>query len=242
MLISRQSVKGSAEDFHRLDNATLTVSQIKNNTYDWQYEKLDPNDFLVTNSPKYTPRYQGGSSTNKAIEQARKDVEKEAKKAAKETEKQFEKEIDFFERRTQVLSDAFANLEKGMENVFGADARNALVTAQIGVTDEEINNYTDALAMYRQKANEALSGVSSDLRGKIKDSAVQFTDFVGDGNEDVVKAMEAYEGWTDKVADCTQKLEELKTRIRQLELQKFNNIVEEMACLFVKHPFFSFLF
>lgn len=174
-----------------------------------------------------------------------KDLEKEkdkinnalddSKKKSKEAEDQFEKTIDFFERRVQVLSDAFSSLEKGMENVFGADAKNTLVTAQIGVIDEEINNYSDALAMYHQKANEALSGVSSDLRDKIKDGAIQLTDFVGDGNEEVVEAMEAYEGWTDKVADCTQKLEELKTQIRQLELQKFNNIIEDFTNQFDIH-------
>lgn len=235
--INEKGANGSAGDFKRLDYATKTVSDIKNHTYDWQYQKLNANDFKINSSsaPKYTPKYRGGSSTNKAIDQAKKDAEKEAKKAEKEAEKQFEKEIDFFERRIQVLSDAFANLEKGMENVFGADAKNALVTAQIGIVDEEINNYTDALAMYRKKANEALSGVSSDLRDKIKDGAVQITDFVGDGTEDVVEAMEAYEGWADKVADCTQKLEELKTQIRQLELQKFNNIIEDFTNQFDIH-------
>lgn len=233
--INEKGANGSAGDFKRLDYATKTVSDIKNHSYDWQYEKLNPNDFKINSSPKYTPQYKGGSNTNKAIEQAKKDSEKEAKKAAKEAENQFEKTIDFFERRVQVLSDAFTNLEKGMENVFGADVKNALVTAQIGIVDEEINNYTDALAMYRQKANEALSGVSSDLRDKIKDGAVQLTDFIGDGNEEVVEAMEAYEGWADKVADCTQKLEELKTQIRQLELQKFNNIVEDFTNQFDIH-------
>lgn len=168
-------------------------------------------------------KYGGGSNTNKAIEQARKN----AQDAAKETEDTYEKLFDFFERRIKVLQDSFDNLEKGMKNVFGADAKNALVTAQIGVVDEQINNYTDALAMYRQKANDALSGVSSDLRDKIVNGAVQITDFIGKGNEEVVEAMEAYKGWADKVADCTQKLEELKTQIRQLELQKFNNIMEE---------------
>ena len=47
-------------------------------------------------------------------------------------------------------------------NVFGADAKNTLLSTQIGILDEEVSNYTDALAMYRQKANEALSGLDSD--------------------------------------------------------------------------------
>ncbi|MCI8597930.1 MAG: hypothetical protein HFJ10_05750 [Lachnospiraceae bacterium] len=114
-----------------------------------------------------------------------------------------------------------------MKNVFGADAKNTLLTAQIGVLDEEVNNYTDALSMYRQKADEALSGMDSDLRDKIVNGAVQLTDFMGKGNEDIVEAIEAYQDWAGKVADCTQKLEELTTQIRQLELQKFNNIMED---------------
>ena len=214
----------------QLDYSTMIKDSVENSTYDWEYKKLNANDFKV-NSAKYKPKYTGGSSTNKAIEQAKKDAEK----ASKESEKQFKETIDFFERRIQVLQDAFENLEKGMENVFGADAKNTLLSAQIGIVNEEINNYTDALAMYRQKADEALSGVSSDLRDKIKDGAVQITDFVGDGNEEVVDAMNAYEGWADKVADCTQKLEELKTQIRQLELQKFNNIIEDFTNQFDIH-------
>lgn len=214
----------------QLDYSTMIKDSVENSTYDWEYKKLNANDFKV-NSAKYKPKYTGGSNTNKAIEQAKKDAEK----ASKESEKQFKETIDFFERRIQVLQDAFENLEKGMENVFGADAKNTLLSAQIGIVNEEINNYTDALAMYRQKADEALSGVSSDLRDKIKDGAVQITDFVGDGNEEVVDAMKAYEGWADKVADCTQKLEELKTQIRQLELQKFNNIIEDFTNQFDIH-------
>lgn len=214
----------------QLDYATMLKDSVENSTYDWEFKKLNANDFKV-NSAKYKPKYTGGSSTNKAIEQAKKDAEK----ASKETENQFKETVDYFERRIEVLTNAFENLEKGMENVFGADAKNTLLSAQIGIANEEINNYTDALAMYRQKADEALSGIDSELRDKIINGAVEITDFIGDGNKEVVEAMEAYEGWADKVADCTQKLEELKAQIRQLELQKFNNIVEDFTNQFDIH-------
>ena len=163
----------------------------------------------------------------KQLEKEKDALNKATKDSSNSAKDEFNDEVDFFERRVKVLQNAFENLEKGMSNVFGADAKNTLVTAQIGIVDEQINNYTDALAMYRQKANDALSGVSADLRDKIVNGAVQITDFVGKGNEEVIEAIENYQGWADKVADCTQKLEELKTQIRQLELQKFNNIMEE---------------
>lgn len=81
--------------------------------------------------------------------------------------------------------------------------------------------------MYGQKANEALSKLPSDIAAKIKDGAVDLTTFVGDGNQDVVEAIKDYENWADKVADCKKQLAELRTSIRQLELDKFNHIMED---------------
>ena len=83
--------------------------------------------------------------------------------------------------------------------------------------------------MYTQKANEALSKLPSDIAAKVKDGAVDLTTFVGEGNKDVVEAINDYEKWADKVADCKQELAELKAAIRQLELEKFNNIMEEFT-------------
>ena len=81
--------------------------------------------------------------------------------------------------------------------------------------------------MYTQKANEALSKLPADIAAKVKDGAVALTDFIGDGNKDVVEAIKEYEEWADKGADCQQNLAELKKEIRQLELEKFNNIMED---------------
>lgn len=169
-----------------------------------------------------------------------KDLEKEKKKindalddaksgSTKKVKDEYEELFDFFQRRATVLQDAFDNLGKGIENVVGSAAKNKLVSAQIGIVDEQLNNYTDALAMYKEKADEALSGIDSTLKDKIINGSVSLTDFIGDGNEEVVDALKNYQEWSNKIADCTQKLEELKTQLRQLELQKFNNIIEEFT-------------
>lgn len=157
------------------------------------------------------PKYTGGTDTAKA---------KEAQKKAKET-------FDYFERRIEVLNQSISKLEAGMENVLGADAKNTLLSAQIGIVDEEIRNYTNALGMYQQKADEALSKVDASLRDKIVNGAIEVQDFIGENSDDVVEAMNNYKKWADKISDCSVKLEELKSKIRQLELQKFNNIMED---------------
>ena len=149
--------------------------------------------------------------------------------STKEKKDEYKELFDFFERRIKNLNAALSLLKTNLDNVTGSFAKNKLIDAEIGISEEKFKNYSDALNMYTQKANEALSKLPSDIAEKIKDGAVDLTTFIGDGNKDVVEAIKDYEQWADKVADCKQELAELKTAIRQLELEKFNNIVEEFT-------------
>lgn len=176
---------------------------------------------------KLPPAYAGSSATQQAISDAADKAQTEATKSVDEIEDSFEELIDFFDRRNKVLSDSLDLLKTNLENVTGAFAKNKLVDAQLSVSEEKFKNYSDALHMYGQKANEALSKLPSDIAAKIKDGAVDLTTFVGDGNQDVVEAIKDYENWADKVADCKKQLAELRTSIRQLELDKFNHIMED---------------
>ena len=174
-----------------------------------------------------------------------KDLEKEkdklnsaiddAKGSSAEAKDEYEELFDFFERRVKVLDDALPLLKTNLDNVTGSFAENKLVDAQLDITEEKFRNYSDALNMYTLKANEALSKLPSDIAAKIKDGTVDLTTFIGDGNKDVVEAIKDYEQWADKVADCKQKLAELKTAIRQLELDKFNNTMADFKNQFDLH-------
>lgn len=161
---------------------------------------------------------------NKSLDNA-----KSGSGSSKETKDEYEELFDFFERRLKVLDNVLSLLKTNLDNVTGSFAKNKLIDAELGVTEEKFKNYSDALNMYTQKANEALSKLPSDIAAKIKDGAVDLTTFIGDGNKEVVEAIKDYEQWADKVADCKQELAELRTAIRQLELEKFNNIMEEFS-------------
>lgn len=153
----------------------------------------------------------------------------DAKSGASSTKNEFKELFDFFERRVKVLDNAISLLGSNLENVMGSFAKNQLIDAEVNLNAEKINNYTDALAMYTEKANQALASIPNDIAQKIQNGAVDLTTFIGDGNEEVVDAIKDYEQWTDKVADCKQELAELKEEIRQLELEKFNNIIEDFT-------------
>lgn len=169
--------------------------------------------------------YNGGANVAKALD----DANKSAQSSAKETKDTYEELFDFFERRIDVLNNALELLNANLENVIGSNGKNQLIDAQIGINKESINNYTDALAMYQSKASEALSKIPADFQDKIVNGAVALTDFIGSGNEDLVEAIKEYQKWADKVSDCQQELAKLKETIRQLELDKFNNIIEDFT-------------
>lgn len=149
--------------------------------------------------------------------------------SANEQEDTYDELFDYFERRLTVLNDSAELLDKNLENVVGSMAKNTLLDAKGGILREEMNNYEDALNMYQQKADEAFNKLPADIQARIKDGAVALTEFIGQGNEEVVEAMNDYQNWADKVSDVKQNLAELKETLRQLELQKFNNIVEDFT-------------
>ena len=153
----------------------------------------------------------------------------DSENSANEQEDTYDELFDYFERRLDVLNNAAELLDKNLENVVGSMAKNTLLDAKGGILKEQMNNYEDALNMYQQKADEAFNKLPADIQARIKDGAVALTEFIGQGNEEVVEAMNDYKNWADKVDDVKQNLAELKETLRQLELQKFNNIVEDFT-------------
>lgn len=160
---------------------------------------------------------------------------KDKKDSSKKEKDEYKEVFDFFDHRTNVLDNALSILKANLDNVTGSFAKNNLIDAELGITEEKFKNYSDALNMYTQKANDALSKLPADIAAKVKDGAVDLTTFVGDGNKEVVEAIKDYEQWADKVSDCKQELAELRTAIRQLELEKFNNIMEDFTNQFDLH-------
>lgn len=213
-------------------DALKTVEQINNGTFKYNYQKIDRSKFSVADYD-IKPKYSGAKTTADAIEKANKSASDSAKDAAEEAKKAYSDWFDFMDVRVEKINDAFTNLEKGMENVVGAFAKNQLVDAQLGIVDEEINNYTDALAMYKQQAQNVLSTIEdADLRDKIVNGAVELSQIQGE-NADVVKsAIEAYQNWSGKIQDCQIKLAELQKELENLELAKFTNIVDDFNDMF----------
>lgn len=218
----------SGESLDKIGSALSSFGKTIASNYTPQTIELEDFHFGSTDAAK-DRKYSPSSGITNNYENALDRIKDATKSTSSSAKSEFEEMVDFFERRIDELDDALSLLKTSLDNVSGSFAKNNLIDAELGITEEKFNNYTDALAMYTQKANEALSKLPADIAAKVKDGAVALTDFIGDGNKDVVEAIKEYESWADKVSDCKQELEELKTTIRQLELEKFNNIMDDFS-------------
>lgn len=162
-----------------------------------------------------------------------KDPTEEAKKDEEELEDTYDEFFDYFERRLKVVSDAISLLDAHLENVVGSNAKNTLLDAQMRIYKMQQQEYADAQNMYQEMADRALAKIEdSNIVEKIKNGAVGIDEFIGKGNEEVVNAINDYTKWADKVADCKQQLAELKETIRQLELTRMKNILQDWQDVF----------
>ena len=141
----------------------------------------------------------------------------------------FKEQFDFFERRIKVLDNAVTQLKANLENLTGSFAKNQLLDQNSIILEERIRNYSDAAKMYQKKAQESLSRLDAETQKKIVNGSVSLNDYIGEDSKAVTQAMNDYKGWADKVAECTEELANLETQLRQLELDKFNHIVQDFT-------------
>lgn len=234
----------AAIDSHGYDDATITKKRNEINSEIAQITRKYSSDAAKTQVKFTRAQYNGGtpvssklgytpSSTADALQgtqaKAIEDAASKAADAAKEAEDSFEQLYDYFERMIKVLDNSIDLLEAHLEDVVGAFAKNTLLSAEEDVIQSKMNGYVSAIDMYSQKASEALSKIPSDVAARLQNGAVAIEEFIGEGNEEVYEAIQDYEKWADKVQDCKLQLVELREAIRQLELEKFNNIVHDFT-------------
>lgn len=172
----------------------------------------------------------GGSSSPKS--DSTKDATEQAKEDEEELEDTYDEFFDYFERRVKVVTDAISLLDAHLENVVGSKAKNKLLDAQERLYKMQQQEYSDARDMYQEMADKALEKIPDNLREDVKNGAVALDEFIGKEQEDIVNAINDYTKWADKIAECTQHLAELKEQIRQLELNKMKNILQDWQDVF----------
>lgn len=137
---------------------------------------------------------------------------------------EFEETIDWIEIRMEEFDERIGKLNAELENQTTYAQKNSKINA---IITENQKKYADSLAgaaYYENFANKYLDGMNSDLVTAAKNGAIAITEFTKEQDEATVKAIQNYRDYSQKAADLYQQAEEILTEIRDLAIQKIDNI------------------
>lgn len=138
-----------------------------------------------------------------------------------------EKEIDFIEDRLDKLDDVISTVETHLDNFVGSSAKNLTIDNLINANDIKKSNLESAIQEYTNLAEEEFSKIPARFQDLAKNGGIAVAEFIGDGNDEVTEAIDNYQKWSDKVTDLNKDLDELSGTLKELQLQKFNNIADD---------------
>lgn len=144
-----------------------------------------------------------------------------------EIEDTFEETFDWFEVLLEEINEQLDLMNAKLENAVGISAKNSLIEQILNTNKYKITELLEGLELYEDYAEKLLQKIPEEYRKMAQNGAVKITDFIGEGQEDTVDAIENYREWAEKVADLNQQLEETKTEISDLAKQAIDNIAEE---------------
>lgn len=145
-----------------------------------------------------------------------------------------EKELDFFDYRIKEYEEAIDSLETHLDNLAGSKAKNIVIDDIIKVQSLKQSDLQKAIDMYRSQADELFNKIPQEYREAAKNGALAVVDFVeasSDENDTIAETIEKYRDLTEKVADYETEIEELNKTLRELQKQKFDNIVDDFEKL-----------
>lgn len=140
--------------------------------------------------------------------------------------------IDFAEEKLNHLNTLIDDTQKHIEQLEGSANKNALTDSLIDINKSKMNTLEQVSDLYTRMANEYLAKIPEQYKGLAKEDGLEIDKFIGDGNSEVTDAIKDYQTWADKVDDINSQLIELKQTLKDLEVDKFNNIKDDFDSMY----------
>lgn len=140
--------------------------------------------------------------------------------------------IDFAEEKLNHLNTLIDDTQKHIEQLEGSANKNALVDSLVDINKSKMSTLEQVSDLYTKMADEYLAKIPEQYKGLAKEGGLEIDKFIGDGNSKVTDAIKDYQTWADKVDDINSQLIELKQTLKDLEVDKFNNIKDDFDSMY----------
>lgn len=140
---------------------------------------------------------------------------------------EFRETFDWIEVRLEEINEKLSLKSAQLENAIGSSNQNAIIDDMIAINQKLYDNLIAGANKYYDHAQKLLEKVPEAYRSAAQDGTIAIEDFVGEVDEKTLESIQNYREWVQKGADVTQQAEEVRTEIRSLAKQQFDNVAQE---------------
>lgn len=134
--------------------------------------------------------------------------------------------VDFIERTLKRLAHALEEFTNKAELYTGYITQNSMLQQGIDQARRNIQEYTNAYRGYMDKANGV--GLAQGYKDKIINGTISIENIT---DETVKKQVQQFQEWYDAAQDVRDEIIDLNKQIREMAVQKFDNITESFSGL-----------
>ena len=181
------------------------IDDIENGTFDFKFDKLNPNEFK-------TAIYNGGTKTNSP--------------GSNKSDKDNSTDFDWMERKIKVIDDQVDKLKNKIELLVGYKAKNSTTDTAIDLMIDKMNILQQMHDRYMQQANSL--GLAQEYIDKIQNGAIDYQTI---DDKKLSEKIKDYQTLYDKAVDCNNQIIETQQSIHDLNLSKLDNIIDQFEQL-----------
>ena len=137
---------------------------------------------------------------------------------------EFKESFDWVEVKLEEINEQLDLMNAKLENASDYASKNNIIDDIIGYNKTKMVNLLAGIETYSAKAAALLADVPAQYRDAAQNGAIAISEFAGEADEKTVDAINNYREWAQKVADLRQQLEDVNAEIRELAIQKIDNI------------------
>ncbi len=133
--------------------------------------------------------------------------------------------FDWMSRKLDILDKQTSTLQDKIDNLVGYKAKNQVTDTVLDLLGDKLTTLEKMSARYQEQLNSI--DLPEEWITKIQNGDYDITSLDSDKDKTLIKKIQDYQTWYDKIQDCKDKIDETTKFIKEMNLSKLDNIIDQ---------------
>nr|WP_142412646.1 hypothetical protein [Clostridium sp. Marseille-P7770] len=133
--------------------------------------------------------------------------------------------FDWMERKLTILDKQTSTLQDKIDNLVGYKAKNQVTDTVLDLLGDKLTTLEKMSAHYQEQLNSI--DLPEEWIEEIQSGAYDIDSLDSDKDKKLIKKIQDYQTWYDKIQDCKDKIDETTKSIKEMNLSKLDNIIDQ---------------